>query len=268
MDERLKIPEGYSAAILHTHTDHTDGIVSPANLVETAARAGIKVLAITDHDTMSSVEEARLAGNELGVDVIAGEEIQTSLPRGLHVVGLFLKDPVAHSKPVAWTIGKIREQGGLAIAAHPLVNLFGEFAAPTGALQMKDIVRISGSAGFDGVEVRHRYLSKKNRRRLEEIYAEREKMLGAAIGSADSHFGIDDMFAYLTLFPGESAGDLYAAIRDRTTVAIKGFSSRIPKMDRLMQMKRALVDLGIRRYGKMARRWAALNLSDVDEVIG
>lgn len=267
MDERLKIPEGYSAAILHTHTSHTDGIVTPAKLVESAAIVGVKVLALTDHDTMSSVNEARRAGNELGVDVIAGEEIQTSLPRGLHIVGLFLKEPVAHSKPVEWTIGKIREQGGLAIAAHPMVALFGEISAPTGALQMKDLVRISQSIGFDGVEVRHGYLSRKNRIKLEEFCAEREKTMGAEIGSADSHFGEDDMFSYITLFPGETAKDLYFAIKDRTTKAMAGFSSEVSTKARLLQMKRALFDLGLKRYRRMVGRWLSFNLNNVHEVI-
>ncbi|MEN9954122.1 MAG: hypothetical protein RL028_724, partial [Actinomycetota bacterium] len=43
---------------LHAHTNHSDGKDTPTELVQNAALAGVQVLAITDHDTVSGWEEA------------------------------------------------------------------------------------------------------------------------------------------------------------------------------------------------------------------
>jgi predicted metal-dependent phosphoesterase TrpH len=60
---------------LHTHTRASDGSDSPVELVEAAARAGVKVLAVTDHDTVAAVATAQAAGEEHGVRVLPGLEI-------------------------------------------------------------------------------------------------------------------------------------------------------------------------------------------------
>jgi len=60
---------------LHTHTRASDGSDTPEELVEAAARAGVKVLAVTDHDTVAAVAAARIAGEERGVRVLPGLEI-------------------------------------------------------------------------------------------------------------------------------------------------------------------------------------------------
>ena len=43
---------------LHTHSKHSDGTLAPSELVDLAAREGLRAVALTDHDTMSGVEEA------------------------------------------------------------------------------------------------------------------------------------------------------------------------------------------------------------------
>ena len=62
-------------ADLHTHSTASDGQHAPAALVEKAAGAGIQVLALTDHDTMSGTEEAIRAGKRWGVKVLRGVEL-------------------------------------------------------------------------------------------------------------------------------------------------------------------------------------------------
>ena len=49
-------------ADLHTHSTASDGQYKPADLVEKAQKAGVEVLALTDHDTIDGVEEAICAG--------------------------------------------------------------------------------------------------------------------------------------------------------------------------------------------------------------
>ncbi|GJP66028.1 hypothetical protein CLOP_g22912 [Closterium sp. NIES-67] len=70
----------------HCHSTCSDGSLSPAQVVRRAASRGVKVLALTDHDTMGGVAEATAAGREVGVCVIPGVEISAyydcNMPRG------------------------------------------------------------------------------------------------------------------------------------------------------------------------------------------
>jgi predicted metal-dependent phosphoesterase TrpH len=60
---------------LHTHSTRSDGLDTPSQLVTNAAKAGINVLALTDHDTVSGWDEARSKALELGVGFIPGIEV-------------------------------------------------------------------------------------------------------------------------------------------------------------------------------------------------
>ena len=75
---------------LHTHTSASDGQYSPSQVVEMAKRAGITCLAITDHDTISGLQEAQAAGKEYGISVVRGIELGAKEDRHLHIVGLGL----------------------------------------------------------------------------------------------------------------------------------------------------------------------------------
>lgn len=77
-------------ADLHAHTTYSDGVLSPTELVRLAARSGLKVLALTDHDTVEGVPEAQQAGRDLGVRVVPGIEISASFGKSIHVLGLFV----------------------------------------------------------------------------------------------------------------------------------------------------------------------------------
>jgi hypothetical protein len=76
---------------LHIHTTASDGTDTPAQVAEEAARLGLCQIAITDHDTMSGVAEARRAGEKLGLSVVGGIELSTDY-RGeeLHLLGYYL----------------------------------------------------------------------------------------------------------------------------------------------------------------------------------
>ncbi len=60
---------------LHAHTTHSDGTLSPRELVSLAHRLGLSALAVTDHDTSSACAEAAAVGRELGVRVASGIEL-------------------------------------------------------------------------------------------------------------------------------------------------------------------------------------------------
>jgi predicted metal-dependent phosphoesterase TrpH len=75
---------------LHTHSTASDGVYSPTQLVHKAAEAGLRVLALTDHDTTNGIEEAAQTAQTLGIDFIPGIELNTDTGRGeVHVLGYF-----------------------------------------------------------------------------------------------------------------------------------------------------------------------------------
>ncbi|MGZ8198648.1 MAG: 3',5'-nucleoside bisphosphate phosphatase [Burkholderiales bacterium] len=78
---------------LHCHSTRSDGTMPPADLVARAAQRGVRALALTDHDEVSGLAEARLAAQACGLDLIDGVEISVTW-RGhtVHVVGLLI-DP-------------------------------------------------------------------------------------------------------------------------------------------------------------------------------
>jgi 3',5'-nucleoside bisphosphate phosphatase len=81
------------ACDLHTHTLHSDGELAPEALVACAAARGVRVLAVTDHDTLDGYEAAARSGDALGVEVIAGVELSVQFETlDLHLLGYFVRD--------------------------------------------------------------------------------------------------------------------------------------------------------------------------------
>lgn len=80
---------------LHSHSTFSDGALTPSQLVERAAAAGVRWLALTDHDTVDGLAEAQTAALRHGIGVINGVEISaTWRAQSLHVLGLWI-DPTA-----------------------------------------------------------------------------------------------------------------------------------------------------------------------------
>ena len=75
---------------LHTHSTASDGIYAPAELLRQASQAGLRVLALTDHDTTNGIAEATRAAEQLDIDLIPGIELNTDSGSGeVHVLGYF-----------------------------------------------------------------------------------------------------------------------------------------------------------------------------------
>jgi predicted metal-dependent phosphoesterase TrpH len=78
---------------LHTHTTASDGRCTPSQLVERAARAGVQVLGVTDHDTVSGCAAAAAACDAAGIEFVPGIEITAVVDdRDVHILGYFF-DP-------------------------------------------------------------------------------------------------------------------------------------------------------------------------------
>ena len=83
-------PKMYSRVDLHVHSTASDGRKTPAEVVALASARKIKLIALTDHDTTHGYAEAKAKGGSLGVNVIAGAEINTDSAMGeAHLLGYF-----------------------------------------------------------------------------------------------------------------------------------------------------------------------------------
>lgn len=76
---------------LHSHTTASDGLLAPADLVAEASRRGLRVLGITDHDTLDGLTEATAATDEAGIELVPGVELSTTVPVGeIHMLGYYV----------------------------------------------------------------------------------------------------------------------------------------------------------------------------------
>lgn len=74
---------------LHTHSNCSDGSLSPEQLVQAAAEAGVSHIALTDHDTIDGVSRAIMAARHHQLECITGIEFSCQWRnRAIHVVGL------------------------------------------------------------------------------------------------------------------------------------------------------------------------------------
>ncbi len=73
---------------LHSHSLVSDGTYTPTEVVESAAKEGVKLLALTDHDNIGGVAEAMEAGQRIGLPVLPAVEMDNEWRHELHIIGL------------------------------------------------------------------------------------------------------------------------------------------------------------------------------------
>lgn len=77
---------------LHTHSSASDGQYAPTELIDLAKKKELSVIALTDHDTVSGIKEARSRASEINQPFIAGIEISTRKEEEIHIVGLGINE--------------------------------------------------------------------------------------------------------------------------------------------------------------------------------
>jgi predicted metal-dependent phosphoesterase TrpH len=192
-------------ADIHIHTTYSDGLMTPEAAVEYAAtETDLRVIAITDHDTIAGGVAARRYWlrhrRDLGhLDVVVGSEITS---RDGDVVGLFLDRDVPPGMSAAGTVAAIHAQGGLAIAAHPYSFLLPGIVKGVG----RQIHRVA----FDGVETQNGTPTEFASNAVAR-WANRRRGL-PQVGGSDAHYLPTIGQAY-TLFPGRTGTDLRRALQ-------------------------------------------------------
>jgi predicted metal-dependent phosphoesterase TrpH len=78
---------------LHTHSNRSDGTLSPAEVVRLAAERDLAGIALTDHDTFEGLDEAAATADELGLELVPGIEFSAEYDgASLHILGYWV-DP-------------------------------------------------------------------------------------------------------------------------------------------------------------------------------
>ena len=108
---------------MHAHTHYSqrktvrfDGTEPPEAMVKAARDKGIDILAITDHNTMFALKEAKIAGRKYGVTIVPGEEIDSA--HG-HVTAIGIQETIRPGMSIYETVDVIHSQGGIAVGVHP-----------------------------------------------------------------------------------------------------------------------------------------------------
>jgi predicted metal-dependent phosphoesterase TrpH len=80
------------AVDLHTHSRVSDGSDPPARIIEVAAETGLTAVALTDHDTLDGIPEARRRAADVGVRFVPGVELSVEWPTGtMHLLAYFVE---------------------------------------------------------------------------------------------------------------------------------------------------------------------------------
>lgn len=135
---------------LHIHSTASDGAWPPEKVVAAAARGGLDVIAIADHDTTAGVAAAQAAGVEANVQVIPALEVSSTWEgREIHVLGYFVDSTapalVAHSERA----GSVRES-----RMHSMVERLGDQGVDVTFAEVEE------AAGPDRVNIGRPHLAK------------------------------------------------------------------------------------------------------------
>jgi predicted metal-dependent phosphoesterase TrpH len=223
-------------ADLQIHSDLGDGLSSPELILDAAERAGLDVVALTDHDDIRGAFALRdvAARRRSPVEVVVGVEVTT---RSGHLLALWVEDEIPMLCSLDDAIARVHKEGGLAVVPHPLSYL--TFSVGEGAL--RQLARHRDRARMvDGIEVRNpSYAGRVRATRAAWLNA--NVLRTAETGSSDAHqAGL--VGTCWTDFPGHGAAALRRAIVDRTTAADgRGWSLREHLDGAARQQWRAMV---------------------------
>ena len=200
-------------ADLQLHSDLGDGLSSIEEILDSAERAGLDVIALTDHDDIRGAFAIRelAAQRSSPVAVIPGVEVTT---RSGHLLGLWIEEEIPMFCSLADALTEIHRAGGMAIVPHPLSYL--TFSVGEGAL--RQLAAYGDDARMvDAIELR-------NPSYAGRVRASRAAWLNAHVlrvaetGSSDAHHAALVGTCW-TEFPGRTPEDLRVALRGRATKA-------------------------------------------------
>jgi hypothetical protein len=238
----------------HVHGFFGDGALPAWELRREAARRGLDVIAITNHNqTMASRLGAWLGARIDGPLVLVAEELTTP---GFHIAAVGIRQSIDWRLPARGAIEAIHEQGGIAIAAHPDASYPRSFDRE--ALER-----------LDGVEVVLPAADKPDERDMLALYelAKNARPNVSPIGSSDFHFifpvGTPRTYLFATAHTKEAVLD---ALRSGRTVSYDkrgnaiGDRRLVVHVERHMRPDREFIGPRLVRWFSIMCAWAGLLL--------
>lgn len=184
---------------LHTHTTASDGTLSPRELVRTARQVGLRILAITDHDTVDGIASAAEEAGRAGIELVPGVELSTDVPDGeVHILGYFVD---WHDEEFLALLRRLRE--GRLARAQEMVRRLNQLGLPItfeevarhadGSVGRPHVARALVAAGYVASfeEAFERYLA-----RGRPAYVERERFAPEEAVQAVQRAGGVPVFAH------------------------------------------------------------------------
>jgi hypothetical protein len=202
---------------LHVHSHHSRGCaLAPRDVVRRAREVGLDGVAFTDLNTLDGLEEIRAAGREEGLLALCGAEVVTD--RGHYLC--FFPDPAkvppppqifgsATPWPVREVLAKVRELGGVAVAAHPYDK---SVERPSGDF----IFTLEGLAAIEGLNARRKGPAN-------DLAVEAADHMSLPCTGASGAFGsLDEIGKAATLFrdPVASEAELVAQLKAGTVFCV------------------------------------------------
>ncbi len=199
-------------ADMHLHTLYSDGTASVQAMLDHVERAtDLDVIAITDHERIDGALRAREihAAGTYSFELVVGEEITTR--RG-HLLALFIGERIPALRPLAETLERIHDQGGIAIAPHPMAPL-------TPSIGTRSLLWSRGATDprhrLDAIELLNPSTAGRSRR-VARNRLNTEILHLAAVGNSDAHV-LEGIGSAWTWFPGGTAAAYRAAIANGST---------------------------------------------------
>ncbi|HEX6128401.1 MAG TPA: PHP-associated domain-containing protein [Candidatus Limnocylindria bacterium] len=207
VDERGK-------ADMHLHTLYSDGTADVAALLDHVERStDLDVVAIADHERIDGALRAREIHADGGYtyELVVGEEITTR--RG-HLLALFVEERIPPLRPIGETLERIHDQGGLAIAAHPMAPL-------TPSLGRRTLLELHHDPDprhhLDAIEIMNPSPAGRARR-LERHHLNESVLHLPGVGNSDAHV-LEHVGTAWTWFDGWTAADYRRAVLEHAVEA-------------------------------------------------
>lgn len=222
-------------ADLHVHTLASDGIDGILTILDRVEAIALDIVAITDHDRVDAALAARAVarGRGMRVDVVVGEEVST---RGGHLLALFIDERVPPLRSLRESVARVHDQGGLAIAAHPLTPYplcIGERAIRRLMDEPDPRHRLDAIEAFNPTTL--------GRARHASVVRLARELAIPETGASDAHEA-RAIGTAATLFPGRTADDLRAAIAAGDTRWVGSFHGSLSQLPTFARQ--------LRKYGR------------------
>ncbi len=213
---------------LPTHSTASDGTDAPAELVRLAARAGLRAVALTAHDTVDGLDEAAAAGERYGIEVVRGVELSAQSSAGpVHILGLWLPQRPETLSALIKRVRSARERRNRAVsellAGLGAPGTYDEAAALSGGTLGRPhfaqvLVRRGLAAGFEDAFAT--FLGAGGR-----AYVPKDKVSAAEALAALRADGATPVLAHpcLLRLGGDALRGLLAELRDQGLEAVEAY---------------------------------------------